>query len=174
MPSRLRSGGRCRLAHLVPALHPTGGHCAESSVAFFSPVQNGIHKLNRLSFTSFCDDLFDYILFYLTRFDYFFLAARPLLLAGPFCFRPPGAGNRPPYASTGAATTRYQSYLSHRKNIICTIKITYSNYTSYHLDHSPQSHCSTLPISLPMSLCRIVLPPCRKHLSKHSQAKFRK
>ena len=102
------------------------------------------------------------------------MAARPLLLAGPFCFRPPGAGNRPPYASTVAATTRYQSYLSHLKNIICTIKITYSNYTSYHLDHSPQSHCSTLPISLPMSLCRIVLPPCRKHLSKHSQAKFRK
>ena len=78
------SFGACTPPHRRPL-------CGVVGCLFFSPVQNGIHKLNRLSFTSFCDDLFDYILFYLTRFDYFFFFGRQTLVAGwPLLFSAPG------------------------------------------------------------------------------------
>ena len=79
---------------LVWCLHstPQAATVRSRRLPFFSPVQNGIHKLNWLSFTSFCDDLFDYILFYLTRFDYFFFfwPPDPCCWLAPFVFGPGG------------------------------------------------------------------------------------
>ena len=77
------SFGACTPPHRRPLCGVVG--------CFFSPVRNEIQNLNRLSFTSFCDDLFDYILLHLTRFDYFFFFGRQTPVAGwPLLFSAPG------------------------------------------------------------------------------------
>ena len=75
----LWSGGSGRLARLVPALHPTGSHCTESSVPTY-PVQNGLPKIITLASPRSVTASY---------FDLFF-AARPMLLASA-PFSPPGA-----------------------------------------------------------------------------------
>ena len=78
----LWSGGRCRLAHLVLALHPTGSRCAEPPDPP-SPEQTRVPiPINKSQHSPVLCLQFLYL-----------LAADLCWLATPF--RPPGAGNRP-------------------------------------------------------------------------------